>query len=94
MDPVAFLVEISKRAGEPLDVHDPLAAAEAFIAEAGDTAEARLLRRLIYAVAFDFGKFKEAEMWLLSRPTLQLVSALREAKLAGRYSASEWARVR
>ena len=89
-----FLLAIRRAAGEPLDVQDPLAVAEAFLAVSGTTAEGQLLRRLIDAIAFDWGSFTENDIWLLSRETRQLVSALLQAKLAGQYSPLEWARIR
>ena len=94
MDTAAFLIEISKRAGPPLDVPDPLAFAEAFLAESGDTAEGQTLRRAIDAIAFDWGSLNESDIWRLSRRSLQLVSALCEARLSGQYLPLEWARVR
>jgi hypothetical protein len=94
METTTFLLNICRQAGEPLDVRDPLGVADALLVETGDTAEGRLLRRLIAAIAFDWGNFTEGELWLLSRERMQLVSALMYAKMAGQYSALEWAAMR
>jgi hypothetical protein len=86
-----FLLAVRVAAGHPRPLSDPLAVAERFLAEAGETAEGQILRRLILAIAFDWGSFQPNDMFLLSLDTRQLVSALCEARLACQYSPMQWA---
>jgi hypothetical protein len=45
-------------------------------------------------MGFNWGSFRENERWLLSRDSIKLVSALIYARMAGKYSLLEWARIR
>jgi hypothetical protein len=94
MDAATFIRQVCKQAGEPLDVRDPLAAAELFLVHAGETAEGELLRRCIDAVAFEWGTFNDNEIWLLSQEIRKLIAALFHARIVGQYLPIEWARTR
>jgi hypothetical protein len=93
MDRAGFLAEVCRRAGAPSDVPDSLAAAYAFLDQFGPSAEGQLFRKALCCIACDFGEFSEQDLWLLSRSSQRLVSALVEAKIAGRYSNHEWLRL-
>ena len=92
MDLAAFLVEVSRRAGEPLNVSDPLQIAQAILSGDDQTAEVQVLRRAVEAVGLNWGEFSEADVYLLSLDMLKLVSALCEAKLRGQYPVMAWAK--
>ncbi len=93
MNRAAFLSEVCRRAGEPLESRDPLAVAYSFLDACGDTAEGQLLRRIIYAISHDIGDFEAAEVWLLSKGSLQIDSGLVETRLSGQYTARQWVRL-
>jgi hypothetical protein len=92
MDAAGFIVEVCRRAGEPLNVHDPLQIAQAILWGEDQTAEVQMLRRSVEAIGLNWGEFSEADVYLLSLDMLRLVSALREAKLCGQYPVMTWAR--
>lgn len=92
MDPGAFVLEVCRRAGEPLNVRDPLQIAKSILWGEDQTAEVQVLRRAVEAIGLNWGEFSEADIYLLSLDMLKLVSALREAKLRGQYPVINWAR--
>ena len=92
MDAAAFLMVLRKRAPASVTPQDPLVDAQRFLAEYAETAEGRALRRVLQALATGDGKFIESDAWLFSSETLGLVSALVDARLAGRYEGEDWQR--
>lgn len=92
MDAAAFLMVLRKRAARTVLPRDPLADARRFLGQNAETAEGRALRRVLQALASGYGSFTESDAWLFSSETLGLVSALVDARLAGRYREDEWQR--
>ena len=92
IDAAAFLVALRKRVPAAEAPHDPLANARHLLAQNGETAEGRALRRVIQVLASRNGTFAESDVWLFSTETLSLVSALIDARLSGRYEEEAWQR--
>jgi hypothetical protein len=92
MDAAAFLLSLRKRAMRSAPSLDPLADTRCFLVQYAETAEGRALRRVLQALASGSGKFVESEVWLFSRETIGLVSALVDARLGGRYEEEDWLR--
>jgi len=92
MDAATFLVALRKRAPGNCQPDDPLATAKRFLAQHAETAEGRALQRTLEGLASGTGKFTESDAWLFSSETLDLVVALIDARLSGRYQEDEWQR--
>ena len=92
MDAATFLVALKKRAPGNRQPDDPLAAAKRFLAQHAETAEGRALQRTLEGLASGTGEFTESDTWLFSSDTLDLVVALVDARLDGRYEEDEWQR--
>lgn len=93
MDTATFLIALRKRAPGNRGPDDPLAAAKRFMARQAETAEGRALQRTLEVLANSTGEFAESDTWLFSSETLDLVVALVDARLSGRYQDDEWRRV-
>jgi len=89
-----LLVAIMRTTHSQDSITDPIAEALSEIERDGDTGEGRLLRRICSAVATGEGQFREEEISLLSRPGRELVYALAEARMTGRYETGEWQQLR
>ena len=92
MDTAAFLIALRKRAPGNHWPDKPLAAAKRFMARHAETAEGRALQRMIGVLSSGAGDFAESDVWLFSSETLDLVIALIDARLEGRYQEDEWQR--
>ena len=90
MDAAAFLIVLRKRAAGTSPPQDPLANSRGFLAQYAETAEGRALRRVLQTLATRRGTFTESDAWLFSSESLGIVSALVDARLAGRYREEEW----
>ena len=85
MKAAAFLSLLKRRANAASEARDPLAEAQRFLQERGDTAEGQALRRVIETLIAGSGEFAESEVWLFSQDTLPLVAALIDARTGGGY---------
>ena len=92
MEPGAFILEVSRRAGEPLNASDPLQIAQSILWGDDQTAEVQMLRRAVEAIGLNWGEFSEADVFMLRLDMLKLISALCEAKLLEQYPVMSWAR--
>lgn len=89
---LAFLTEISCKgiAANVSRVPDPLNAALRLIDPTPTTPQARLLIRLLDAIANDVGEFRMTELSLLDADTLALAVSLKDAWEASVYTAKQW----
>ena len=92
MKPLAFLTEISRKgiAANVSRVADPLNVALRLIDPTPTTPQARLLIRLLDALANDVGEFRIAELSLLDADALALVVSLKDAWEANVYTPRHW----
>jgi aromatic ring-opening dioxygenase catalytic subunit (LigB family) len=90
--PLAFLTEISRRgaAANVQLVEDPLRIALLAVDRAPATGEARLLIRLLNALANDVGEFSMAELMLFDAHWLTVAVTLIDARQAGVYTQRQW----
>ena len=73
---------------EPVD--NPLSAAVRKIAENPHLSQARLLGRMIKALAYEQGDFRRADACAFDKATLRLVIALMNTACAGTNTRAEW----
>jgi hypothetical protein len=78
-------VALRRRARSTSPAQDRLAEAQRFPDENGETGEGRALRKVIETLISGTGDFDESEEWSYSNATLELVAALLEERLEGRY---------
>ena len=93
MKAATFLLALTRRARTRSLAQDPLAEAQRFLDENGETGEGRALYKVIETLISGTGDFDETEVWSYSNSTLELVAALLEARLAVRYSEEYWRNV-
>jgi hypothetical protein len=93
MKAATFLLALTRRARTTSPAQDPLAEAKHFLDENGETGEGRAVYKVIGTLISGTGDFDETEVWSYSNATLELVAALLEARLKGRYSEAEWRNV-
>ena len=91
MNDAEFFRALSRRTRLVCNIRDPLAEAQRFLEENGETAEGQALRKVITALSNRRGEFSESEVWLFSAEKCALVAALVEIRVENyRYSEEEW----
>lgn len=95
MSPIQCFNAIQRRSAaiESRSLRDPLAATASLIAAEPATPRARVLVRILRALQTGSGGFSEIELWSLDSEANNLVTALVDDRLKGRYTESDFAAV-
>lgn len=91
MNAASFFLALARRSRYVSNARDPLGEAVQFLDQHGDTAEGRMLRKVIETLISGRGDFAESDVWLFSAEGLALANALVEARVEGiAYTQEQW----
>ena len=86
-----FFFALARRSRYVNNARDPLDEAVRFLNKQGETAEGRMLRKVIETLISGRGDFEESDVWLFSAVGLALANALVDARIEGiAYTQEQW----